>query len=213
MRQDKINTLLMKQDFIVHEQQEPQEKKERDIEIFFTYDFNCFIKDLNQIIFKGKKFKSEHSTLFCPFDEWIYSPWFSFLQEDPDFLFHLRWNIKRIKTYKRSTVSDTGTKFNMKHSLKTVDLQHCRQSPAEHRPLRTTQAASISTTRCILELSPGSATRFPQKALHTRSGSVKHGSLHNFPNLHQTRHKAQMFPKYLTHCNFLWQFFAVIKWK
>lgn len=34
MRQDKINTLLMKQDFIVHEQQEPQEKKERDIEIF-----------------------------------------------------------------------------------------------------------------------------------------------------------------------------------
>lgn len=55
MRQDKINTLLMKQDFIVHEQQEPQEKKERDIEIFFTYDFNSFIKDLNQIIFKGKK--------------------------------------------------------------------------------------------------------------------------------------------------------------
>lgn len=35
MRRDKINTLLMKQDFIVHEQQEPQEKKkQRNIEIF-----------------------------------------------------------------------------------------------------------------------------------------------------------------------------------
>lgn len=33
MRRDKINTLLMKQDFMVHEQQEAQEKKERNIEI------------------------------------------------------------------------------------------------------------------------------------------------------------------------------------
>lgn len=30
MRRDKINTLLMKQDFIVHEQQEPQEKKKAE---------------------------------------------------------------------------------------------------------------------------------------------------------------------------------------
>lgn len=35
MRRDKINTLLMKQDFMVHEQQEPQEKKEWNIEIFW----------------------------------------------------------------------------------------------------------------------------------------------------------------------------------
>lgn len=33
MRQDKINTLLMKQDFVVHEQQEPQGKKRQNIEI------------------------------------------------------------------------------------------------------------------------------------------------------------------------------------
>lgn len=36
MRRDKINTLLMKQDFMVHEQQEPREKKERNIEIFHS---------------------------------------------------------------------------------------------------------------------------------------------------------------------------------
>lgn len=36
MRRDKINTLLMKQDFMVHEQQEPREKKESNIEIFHS---------------------------------------------------------------------------------------------------------------------------------------------------------------------------------
>lgn len=33
MRRDKINTLLMKQDFMVHEQREPREKREKNIEI------------------------------------------------------------------------------------------------------------------------------------------------------------------------------------
>lgn len=40
MRRDKINTLLMKQDFIVHEQQEPQEKKGEEYRHIFTYEFN-----------------------------------------------------------------------------------------------------------------------------------------------------------------------------
>lgn len=38
----------------------------------------------------------------------------------------------------------------------TQDLQQSRQCPMKRGPLRTTQAASISTTRCLLELSPGS---------------------------------------------------------
>lgn len=40
MRRDKINTLLMKQDFMVHEQQEPREKRERNIEIFWLNFYN-----------------------------------------------------------------------------------------------------------------------------------------------------------------------------
>lgn len=43
MRQDKINTLLMKQDFMVHEQQEPQEKKEEYRNIL-PLNFNSFFK-------------------------------------------------------------------------------------------------------------------------------------------------------------------------
>lgn len=136
----------------------------------------------------------QRTAFFFSFDEWIYSTWFSsffFNKKIWICFFTFRWNIKRIKAYKRCTVNNAGTKFNMKHSLKTLDLQHSRQSPAEHRPLRTTQAASISTTRCILELSPGSATRFPQKELYTGNISVKHGSRHNFPNLHQICHNVQ----------------------
>lgn len=87
--------------------------------------------------------------------------------------FHLSWNVKRNKMYKGCTMSRTVSKFNMKHSLKTLDLQRSRRSPAERRPLRTTQTASISTTR-IQELSPRSATRFPQ-LLTGNHGSVKHG--------------------------------------
>lgn len=37
--------------------------------------------------------------------------------------------------YKRCSVNDAGAKFNMKQSLKPTDLQHSRQSPAEHGPL------------------------------------------------------------------------------
>lgn len=46
MRRDKINTLLMKQDFRVHEQQEPQEKKGEEYRNISTHNFNHFFKDL-----------------------------------------------------------------------------------------------------------------------------------------------------------------------
>lgn len=44
MRRDKINTLLMKQDFMVHEQQEPQEEKKKKDEYrnILTRNFNIF---------------------------------------------------------------------------------------------------------------------------------------------------------------------------
>lgn len=103
-------------------------------------------------------------------------------------------NIKRNKMYKRCTASNAGAKFNMKHSLKTLDLQHSRQSPAEHRPLRTTHrqppSAPPAASRSFF---PAPPPHFSQKQLHTRNhGSVKHGSLRNFPDLHQICHNAHV---------------------
>lgn len=89
-----------------------------------------------------------------------------------------------------------GTKFNIKHLFKkkkekkkeqkgAQDLQQSRQGPVERGGLRTTQAASISTTRCIPELSPGS--HYSQKRLCSRP-------------LSKPQHAAQ-FTKYRTTCN------------
>lgn len=44
MRRDKINTLLMKQDFMVHEQQEPREKKEENIDVFPAVILTIFLR-------------------------------------------------------------------------------------------------------------------------------------------------------------------------
>lgn len=49
MRQDKINTLLMKQDFVVHKQQEPQEKK-TEYRNIVTCTFKRPIKDWNHAL-------------------------------------------------------------------------------------------------------------------------------------------------------------------
>lgn len=44
MRRDKINTLLMKQDFMVHEQQEAGEKRDKSIEISELIILNVLLK-------------------------------------------------------------------------------------------------------------------------------------------------------------------------
>lgn len=44
MRRDKINTLLMKQDFMVHEQQEAGEKRDESIEISELIILNVLLK-------------------------------------------------------------------------------------------------------------------------------------------------------------------------
>lgn len=44
MRRDKINTLLMKQDFMVHEQQEAGEKRAKSIEISQLIILNVLLK-------------------------------------------------------------------------------------------------------------------------------------------------------------------------
>lgn len=50
MRRDKINTLLMKQDFLVHEQQEPREKKKEEYRNIVSRNFKCLIKDLHHAL-------------------------------------------------------------------------------------------------------------------------------------------------------------------
>lgn len=44
MRRDKINTLLMKQDFMEHEQQEAGEKRDKSIEISQLIILNVLLK-------------------------------------------------------------------------------------------------------------------------------------------------------------------------
>ena len=90
----------------------------------------------------------------------------------------------------------------MKHSLKKktrLDLQRSRQSPVEHRPLRTTQAAPPSAPPAAApswSSPPCSATPATprQKQPHTGNrGSVTRGSLHNSSKLHQICHNAHKY--------------------
>lgn len=50
MRRDKINTLLMKQDFMVHEQQEAGGKKGQEYRNIRTHNSKRLIKDLNHAL-------------------------------------------------------------------------------------------------------------------------------------------------------------------
>lgn len=83
---------------MVHEQQEPREKKERNLEIFLLAILNIFfLKDWNhklQIILvtadKNLNSKNIFFFSFFSFDERIYAAWFSFFyRADLDSLFHL----------------------------------------------------------------------------------------------------------------------------
>lgn len=175
-------------------------KKGEEYRNILTQNFNYFIKDLNhklQIILMTQKKgeNSENCFFFCSFDEWIYSPRFSFffffLQEDLDLLLHLRWNIKRIKMYRRWTVNNSGTKFNMKHSLKpwtSSTLGRAQRRTDRWGPHRQPPSAPPAASWSFLPAPPPASHK---KGLHTRNGSVKHSSLHNFPNLHQICHNPQ----------------------
>lgn len=117
-----------------------------------------------------------------------------------DFLFTRRSGFAfspLLEHYREIRCPSAGAKFNMKHSLKpwtSSALGRARRSSrhAEDHTGSLHQHHPLQRFSSIQELSPCSATRFPQRQLHTRNrgGSVKHGSLHNFSNLHQICHHA-----------------------
>lgn len=118
MRRDKINTLLMKQDFMVHEQQEPREKKRREeyrnISAQFLQSFKHWIYKLQLISMTGDKilpqrfiFFWSEKHLFSQVSLLIHKSWIS-----PFFLLLLI--IEKNKTCVRFRVSVAGDKFNMK---------------------------------------------------------------------------------------------------
>lgn len=116
-----------------------------------------------------------------------------FLQEDPDLLFHLCWSIKRNKTYKRCTVNNAGSKFNMKHSLKprtSSALGRARRSTDRWGPHRQPPS---SPPAAAFQLHPGALS-----PLCNQHPTTSHTTLSN------TAHCTifQTFIKYVTMHNF-----------
>lgn len=102
--------------------------------------------------------------------------------QDMDLIFHLLLEHKRNKTYKRCTANSSGTKFNMKHSLKSLDLQRSRRSlteqpTAEDHTDSLHQHHPLQHFSFIQQLSPCPATRFPQNGFTLGSAALSHTAL------------------------------------
>lgn len=101
-----------------------------------------------------------------------------------DLIFHLLLEHKRNKTYKRYTANSSGAKFNMKHSLKSLDLQRSWRSPTEQTDRWGPHTGSLHQHHPLQHFSsiqqlssPAPATRFPQNGFTLGSVALSHSAL------------------------------------